>query len=509
MNRNEQGTLLRSLGLVGASFDARRVWALLVLALGLYSLGYLLFYPVGANVDDERLYLDQARALVEWGSFTLEKLDPLTGESVSVRAGDYPTGMVALMAPFVWAFGWRGAFLASFLSLIAAVLVTARWIQEERRSPVFALVLLGFPAALVAGRLAMSDVTRTALAALGLWFFFRGLDGSRRCWWLASGLLAGTSLTVRESAVLPFVPFFAGALLRWDRGWSWLLLGGVAGTTLHLVTNYAFFGSTLFVRGTGAPYPIELATIPERLPLYLLGLLVLVPGGLWFGLSYRGRRRPELVATVSLFFLFYLGQEFGMAASGFVKRLVIALRYFDPLLPVLAFAMAEALPRQLEVLLARRPDRARVERLASAGAALWIAGVLASALAVHPTLGRWGASQASIGATIEHYVPRDTVLVTNGVAVRKFVDDLARPYLTLWRDDVSPADVAKLRDRHGGFWVAFLDRSDSEYWRRDAAKNEAFVAQLEGTAPLADLRVTATDRLRIWRVGEPRRAAMR
>ena len=101
------------------------------------------------------------------------------------------------------------------------------------------------------------------------------------------------------------------------------------------------------------------------------------------------------------------------------------------------------------------------------------------------------------------------MLVTNGTALRKFIDDLARPYAVLWRDDVSVQQLAVVRVRHGGYLVAFLDRSDSDYWRRDAAKSEAFVAQLEGAAPLVDLHVSATDRLRIWRVGEPREAAAR
>ena len=129
-------------------------------------------------------------------------------------------GMVALMAPFVAAFGWWGAFLPSALSLLLAVLVTARWLSDERRSPIFALVLLGFPAMLVTGRMAISDATRTLVAALGLWLFFRGLDRNRRDYWLASGLIAGAAISLRESAVLPFAPLFAGTVLRRDRGWG-------------------------------------------------------------------------------------------------------------------------------------------------------------------------------------------------------------------------------------------------------------------------------------------------
>ena len=98
------------------------------------------------------------------------------------------------------------------------------------------------------------------------------------------------------------------------------------------------------------------------------------------------------------------------------------------------------------------------------------------------------------------------MLVTNGTAIRKFIDDLARPYAVLWRDDVSVQALDSVRERHGGYLVAFLDRSDSDFWRHDAEKNTAFVAQLEDAVPLADVRVSDTDRLRIWRVGQPREA---
>lgn len=502
---------LERLGLGAAGpTDLRLGWVVVALAVCLYALGYAAFYPQGPTVDDEDQYLEQTLLWVETGSFEVHKLDPLTERPEPYVPGTYPVGMIALMAPFAAAFGASGAFLASFLCLVAAVLVTARWLADEGRSPLFALVLLAFPAAAVAGRLAMSDTARTLAAALGFWLFFRGLDGPRRGRWLASGFVAGAALTLRESAVLPFLALFAGAVLRWDRGWGWLLLGGLAGTALHLGASHAAFGDPFFSRNEATGfYPLELSTVHERLPLYLLGLLVLVPGGLWFGLSYRGRRRPEIVATVALFFLFYLGQAYGMTASSFAKRLVIALRYFDPLLPVLAFAMAEALPRQLDALAARLPERARFERLAAFAAAAWIAGALAVAFAVHPALGRWGAGQDSIRDAIATHVSRDAVLVVNGTAIRKFIDDLARPYVTLWRDDLSAEDLTELSRRHGGYMVAFLDRSDSDYWRSDAAKNETFVARLDAGEPLVDVRVTATDRLRIWRVGEPRERSPR
>lgn len=502
--------LLQRLGVLPGAPDARPAWAIVLLALALYVLGYALFYPHGPTVDDEGQYLEETLLWLETGSFEVEKIDPFTEQPEPFIPGEYPVGMVALMAPFAAAFGERGAFLASLLCLFVAVLVTARWLAGERRSPLFALILLAFPAAAVAGRLAMSDTARTAAAALGLWLFFLGLDGARRRCWLASGFVAGAALTLRESAVLPFIPLFAGAVLRWDRGWGWLLLGGLGGTALHLVLNQLAFGDAFYSRNASRGfYPLELSTVHERLPLYLFGLLVLVPGGLWFGLSYRGRRRPEIVATVAFFVLFYAGQAYGMTASTLAKRVVIALRYFDPLLPVLAFAMAESLPRQLSALLANLRNRATLERFATTALVLWIGSALAMSFAVHPALGRWGAAQHGIRVRLEAHVPRDAVLVTNGTAIRKFIDDLARPYVTLRRDAVSDEAAAELLRRHGGYVVAFLDRSDSEYWRTDAARNEAFASARGLGEPVVDERITATDRLRIWHVGEAHRLSHR
>jgi hypothetical protein len=124
---------------------------------------------------------------------------------------------------------------------------------------------------------------------------------------------------------------------------------------------------------------------------------------------------------------------------------------------------------------------------------------------VHPALDRWSASQAAIRDAIERNVPVDAVLIANGVAIRKFIDDLARPYVTLRRNRVSPEQLERLAERHGTYFVALLDRSDSAYWRDDAAENAAFMARLGDPEPLVDLRATATDRLRVWRIEAPTR----
>jgi hypothetical protein len=205
------------------------------------------------------------------------------------------------------------------------------------------------------------------------------------------------------------------------------------------------------------------------------------------------------VFAIGGFFLFYLFQAYGISASSFAKRLVVALRYFDPLLPLLAVAMGESVPRLLRMVVGAHAER---QRLVGLMAGLWVAAVLAVSFAVHPVLSRWGADQASIREAINQAVPGDAVLITNGVAIEKFIDDLARTYMTLRRNRVSPEDLRVLQERHGGFMIALLDRTDSEYWREDAARNAAFIAELGDPAPVVDLQATATDRLRIWRIGK-------
>ena len=154
--------------------------------------------------------------------------------------------------------GWRGAYVVPCLSLLAGVLLLGRWLQQEGRSPLFALLLLGYLPNLVMGRVAMSDVPSLFLVILGLWLFWRGSGRSWR-WWLASGFVAGGSMLFRESNPIPFAPFFAGALLRRERNVWALVVGGIAGLALRVGANAYFLDQPLHYRSA---YILALGTMP-------------------------------------------------------------------------------------------------------------------------------------------------------------------------------------------------------------------------------------------------------
>jgi 4-amino-4-deoxy-L-arabinose transferase-like glycosyltransferase len=491
--------LIARLGLAGAPADGVFNRRLIALFLLLYAASFALFYPRIPTNHDEANYIRQTQLLLE-GRSSVEQADAFTGEMTEVVGATYPLGTALFTAPWVALFGWRGAFLTGLIALLGAVLITARWIREQGQPAAFALILLGFPPALVIGRLVMSDVLSAAWVALGLLCFWRGRTRASG-WWLASGFIAGSSLLLRASNPVIFAPFFFGTVVRREWRNAWLVVGGLLGVAMRPLSMQLYFGNALYERSA---YHFAPDTLDERLPLYLVALLVFVPGGLLLSLLYRGARRWEVVTSVGSFFLLYLFQTFSTIETSFAKRSILALRYLIPILPVMAFAMSEAAPRLSGQWLAGADDtrRRRRERLVSAFLATWLVCVGIGVVAVHPAFSLWSASQAAIREEIARHVPDDAVLVTNVWGTKKFVNFIDRPIEVVNTALVAPDRIPELLARHPEVYLVVLDRTDSEWWLEETRKNADYLAAL--TTPLellSDIEPTDTDRLRIWRVG--------
>jgi len=492
--------LLDRVGFGETSTDVRFGWLIVLAICALYALAFLAFYPNAVTNDDEAAYLRHARIIVEGRASAVIKLDALTGEPVDHVVSRYPVGTAAMMAPFVAAAGWKGAFFVPFLCLMGGVLVTGRWLQREGHSPLWALLVLGYPPALVMGRVAMSDVPSFAVVTLGLWLFWLGLD---RGWgyWMAAGFIGGVSMVWRETNAVVFAPFFAGAVLRREKAAWAIVVGGLLGVAVRLISSTVVFGAPFFYK---APYIIDFSALLDRLPLYLLALLVFVPGGLLLVLCYRGRRWPELIVAVNLFVLLYAIQEYFMWGTSPLKRMVLTPRYLLPILPLMALAAAEVLPRVWRRLLewTPMPRRTTLEAAMAGVLVLWVSGVAVAAVAVHPAFAAWSATQAQISDAIDSQTDASGVLVTNLPLTRKFLRELDRKYLPVSLEFVDP-DVAKdLATRFGTFDIVLLDRSDGSYGLRQTRINSEFMTSIEAMHPILqfDREMSATERLRIWRV---------
>ena len=227
-----------------------------------------------------------------------------------------------------------------------------------------------------------------------------------------------------------------------------------------------------------------------------------MPGGLIFAALYRGRRRPELLITIAVFFMLYLFQRYSTIETSLSKRVILALRYFIPLLPMLAFAMSESVPRLWRQWLARGDTErsVRVEFAAARILVLWLVGLGLVSAAVHPAFSAWSSTQAKIHAAVSETVPSDAVLLIN-TANRKFIDEIGRRFLTLGTDYVPVGLMRELVARHEEVFLVMLDRNDSNWWRSETRRNADYFEKIPiSTELLTDLQPNDTDRLRIWRL---------
>ncbi len=471
------------------AYARRIVW----LACGLYAVGFFLFYPNATVNDDEGMYLRQAEMVLR-GETTMPIVDPLTGETIDHNPSLYPIGTAVLMAPAVAAFGRSGAYLLPLAGLLVSVLLLARWLYESGRSPIFALLLLGYPPTLVMARVAMSDVPAAALVVGGLYCFWRGIEG-RWTWSFASAFLAGAGLVFRESNPIPFVPFYVGAVLRRDKNVPALVIGGLLGSSLRLVANALIHGHAFFQK---AKFHFAFDLVDDKLPLYLTATLIFVPGGLILANLYRGKRWPELRIAILTFVGLYLVQKYWTYATSDIKRLIITPRYLIAIVPLFAYGMAESVPRIWSRLAEGMPSR---QRLGAWVSVAWVVGVLGMTAGVHPSFYLWSSNQARIQHAINARLPQDIPLVTNYSATRKFIvlDDLR--FLPLERFNIEPQDANDVIDRYGQLTILYLDRTDSPFWLNNLAENEAFLAQIDPEPELVyEERFSPVERLRMWRV---------
>ena len=99
------------------------------------------------------------------------------------------------------------------------------------------------------------------------------------------------------------------------------------------------------------------------------------------------------------------------------------------------------------------------------------------------------------------HTERGEVIITNWKATGKFIDLAGDGRVILRRNKMGRLAIEQLLARKGSFYLVLLDRSDSDYWRRDAFENETFIKTIRHElTTLANVHISPTDHLRIWKV---------
>ncbi len=456
------------------------------------------FPDVISNVD-EACYVAQANGFAQ-GTVRTHWENPIAGLPKPYQPGEYPAGTSATMALFVYAFGWRAAFVVPLLALLGVVVLTARLIEHEQKRVLYSLFVLVFPAALVLGRVAMSDVLCAFLTTLAILLFWIGGDREDKAYWWASGFVAGLSLAFRETSVLVIVPFYLGALIRRERGVHALIISGLSGAFVRLLSGWLVFGDLFHVKNAG--YGFSLESFVSNLPMYGFFTLVLVPGGLLAAFMYRGRRRPEVLAAALLPVAFFAFYDYAGAESGPLKAVVLTGRFLIPTVPIFAFCLAHSVPDLLSRLSQRSARTARILEM-SAGTLL-VAGAVIASVAVHVVMDRFNSSHLKIREAIYEFTNEDSWVITNAHGTFKYLEnDMYGARTPIGIQGLEPPHYDLILDAANDLHVVLLERSDSAYWLRRSVEYEESLASLAAKADMHlryDEHLTQDEHLRVWRI---------
>ena len=314
---------------------------------------------------------------------------------------------------------------------------------------------------------------------------------------MLAGLIAGVSLLFRETNPLLFLPLFVGAMLRRERHWMVIVLGGVLGGLLRPLVAFAITGDPLFVRPVHAEF-FDWTDAARNAVLYLIALTIMIPGGIAAVLAYRGPRRVEIVTAVLVYTAFFVTYGYAGWESGWQKQLVLGPRFLLPMMPLLVLAMAEVFPSALAHLSSRLPGG-----VAKTAIAVWVVGVLISIVLAHWMVDRWGRAQQQIVGALYENTPAGAAVIIDPMALSKFANEVYGDRAILSWDDVPPELVARVLHVYGSVQVALLYRSDADYWLQRNQQGDRYIQRLESRCRLQmvhDSSHTATDRLRVWNV---------
>ena len=415
----------------------------------------------------------------------------------------YSPGVSIMMAPFVRAFGWRGAFVVSLLSLLLAVAVTAHWLVYMKHSPLWSFLFLFYPPFLVLGRTGMSEIPSAAVATIvfALLWQPKGLSWLR---WLVAGLLAGSSVLLRETNAILFAPIIILSLIRFRSRALPLAIGVFFGGFGAIAIRLLLCGSLLRRSGSELSY-FSSAYIPANLLPHLGVLLLLIPCGLIAVLLYRGCMRLELQLTVALFVGVHLLWWLNASESGMAKQTILGPgRFYIPLIPIMVMAIASVVDDRCGRLTTwfRRTISGNRWMVIVCMVILVCIGAL---VCMHRSMSNWTNSHVEMRQTIYKNIPRDAIILTNLLATNKIFNSVyASEYgsrTALELTATSAESIQRMFARRLDLWVVILYRTDSPFWIAQNKENDAALSLVRKTCNITEpiqQKISATEIIRIY-----------
>jgi len=446
----------------------------LLLLIAVYLVIWITFFPKYISTSDEYHYVYQAKAFAQ-GQLEVRQLNLTAWVEENFLPSQTSPGTSALMTPFLFLGNWKLVYFMPLICQLLVALLIAWVLKEDDRSPLFALLFLTYPVAVVFGRMLMSDMPNMLFFTGSLALFWVGARLPERPGMLFfSGVLAGLSLLFRHTNVLVLAPFFLSHVLRRRPGAGYLIVGGMLGCLPRFAYYWLVWGNPLHFESV--PQGFSFFRFYEHLAFYGLSFNFLLPGLPFLAFLYRGRYRGELFAAVLIYFLFYCFFEGGAPATGFKKRLILANRYMLPLAPLFIWAAAEPLSRWAALL------RANYRRTLAVALVILVIPYWVVLLHQHEA---WSAERAQVRQIIYANTLPGSIIIHNSENTRKYLLPFGEPrHQYCWRE-IQERDLLNAQEHGVPVFTAFVRRGDRSWFQ---ACLREFLAHLTAVSELRPIK---------------------
>ncbi len=303
---------------------------------------WIVWYPPAIAFEDESTYLAHARILAR-GELTGNRPTDMTLSMVQTANGavaKFPPGQPLLLAPTQLGGFWRTGFMVGLMALLGVTWLTATLLQRDGRSPLWAALVLLHPTLVLYARTLMSDVTAALVLTAGFaWSDMREPRPFR------AGLAFGLGPLIRTAIVPVAAALGLLFVLRLARANRWrdltFAVGGAAVPLVALLFYNAYVFGSPFESHSPVSTFFDWSTSHQRAIFYVVALNLLWPALAIGVIMSRHRRRVEAQLILAISYVFFAGYYFVDRRYGLPADFVIGLRFFVPILPILAIVYAE------------------------------------------------------------------------------------------------------------------------------------------------------------------------
>ncbi len=301
----------------------------------LFISSFLFTFPGFFFSVDELSYCSRALAFSE-GQLDLSQ-QTISGSLFSWAPANYPIGTALLLAIFAF-FSKNLIFLSGLLYTSVALILAYLIIKKQNRKNYFPFfIALIFPPTIYFSRGLMSEMPSLLLFAFYTYIFFNKKESFGK--YAVLGLLGGMSILFRETNLVLCAALVALHLLKNPK----YIISYIVGFLPGLIPRFwsaAFLYENLGYVKQYAPFGI--GYFLTNLPLYLIILLVLLPGGLFVLYKYQGKFANSIKLTIISFTLLHLVYGYNSGDhSGFLVSLFYNGRYYLPTLPLWIIVYAD------------------------------------------------------------------------------------------------------------------------------------------------------------------------